>query len=436
FMSFTGADSDRALQFLELTNWTLSEAVNLYMESGEQSASSTFSEPQNSGSTSTRAVGAVTSNNNNIVPPPAPMDDATAAAIAAAYGDEEDGVRAPDPSMRQRLLESEMDFLRPLRHLRDQNRDFAAESIAAMTSGSAGLDGGTAADRVINNDRTRDLSALFQPPTAIMFPGTYADARTQAKNENKWLLVNIQDEIVFASHMLNRDTWSDDVVQNLVASGFVFWQSYWVAEHGKKFCTLYQIARETLPVIIIIDPRTGEIRQRWSGFLEPQDLTEKLSDFCCMHTVDSPSTEQKKEAVEPNIMDASEDDQVAAAIAASMQNNSDEGEANHYADIMEEKDEEQAQEPIVALSPEPEVGAPGVTRIQIRVPDGSRLTRRFLKSDPLAMVWSFVKEQVPEARGRAFELRTAFPPSAVAYNDTLSIVEGKLENASLMVKWL
>lgn len=45
-----------------------------------------------------------------------------------------------------------------------------------------------------------------------------------AKNESKWLLVNIQDEIMFASHMLNRDTWSDDVVQNLVASGFVFWQ--------------------------------------------------------------------------------------------------------------------------------------------------------------------------------------------------------------------
>jgi hypothetical protein len=49
-------------------------------------------------------------------------------------------------------------------------------------------------------------------------------ARMHAKSEGKWLLVNIQDEIMFASHMLNRDTWSDDVVQNLVASGFVFWQ--------------------------------------------------------------------------------------------------------------------------------------------------------------------------------------------------------------------
>jgi hypothetical protein len=112
--------------------------------------------------------------------------------------------------------------------------------------------------------------------------------------------VNIQDEIVFTSHMLNRDTWSDDVVQNLVASGFVFWQvlwppplacgnglavahgrvllsaqNYWASEHGKKFCSLYQIDRASLPVVVIIDPRTGEIRQRWAGFLEPQDMTEK-----------------------------------------------------------------------------------------------------------------------------------------------------------------
>ncbi|KUF90794.1 C-factor [Phytophthora nicotianae] len=311
----------------------------------------------------------------------------TAAAIAAAYGEDDNAVRAPDPSKRQRLVDSGMDLMRPMRHLRDQNRDFAAESIAAMTAGSIstafGDPGAVAFGEASNNsndadgtstERTRDLSTLFQPPTAIMFQGTYADARTHAKNEGKWLLVNIQDEIVFASHMLNRDTWSDDVVQNLVASGFVFWQE-----------------------------------------------------------------------AEPDIMDASEDDQLAAAIAASMQNGGGETKQDGNAMEQEEKnDEEKAQEPVVDLTPEPDgtvnriahSGAPGVTRVQIRVPDGSRLTRRFLKSDPLAMVWTFVKDQVSEARTRAFELRTSFPPSAVAYNDTLSIEEGKLENASLMVKWL
>ncbi|KAG3111121.1 hypothetical protein PI124_g11056 [Phytophthora idaei] len=442
FMSITGADSGSAQQFLELTNWELDEAVNLYMESGGHSASTAFSAPRQPAASSSATFS----------PPPAPstdMDAATAAAIAAAYGEDENAVRAPDPSKRQRLVDSGMDLLRPMRHLRDQNRDFAAESIAAMTARSIstafGGPGAVAFGEASNNsngadgasnERTRDLSTLFQPPTAIMFQGSYADARTHAKNEGKWLLVNIQDEIVFASHMLNRDTWSDDVVQNLVASGFVFWQNYWASEHGKKFCSLYQIDRDSLPIVVIIDPRTGEIRQRWTGFHEPQDMTEKLSDFCCMHTPDAPPTEQKKEA-EPNIMDASEDDQLAAAIAASMQNG--EGETMQTEADMEQEEkneEEKAQEPVVELAPEPEAGAPSVTRVQIRVPDGSRLTRRFLKTDPLAMVWTFVKAQVPEARARAFELRTAFPPSAVAYNDTLSIEEGKLENASLMVKWL
>uniref|UniRef100_H3H367 UBX domain-containing protein n=1 Tax=Phytophthora ramorum TaxID=164328 RepID=H3H367_PHYRM len=431
FMSITGADSSSALQYLE---------VNLYMESGGQSTSTAFAEPRQSAASPSNFT------------PSTDMDAATAAAIAAAYGEDSNAVRAPDPSKRQRLV-GEMDLLRPMRHMRDQNRDFAAESIAAMTAGSISTafggpgavafgeasENSNAADGA-NGERTRDLSTLFQPPTAIMFQGTYSDARTHAKNEGKWLLVNIQDEIVFASHMLNRDTWSDDVVQNLVASGFVFWQNYWASEHGKKFCSLYQIDRGSLPIVVIIDPRTGEIRQRWTGFLEPQDMTEKYTA----------QTEQKKEA-EPSIMDASEDDQLAAAIAASMQGNideSDEGETKQAEEGMgqeEEQEEEKAQEPVVALTPEPDgivcrwvllSGAPDVTRVQIRVPDGSRLTRRFLKTDSLAMVWSFVKDQVPEARGRAFELRTAFPPSAVAYNDTLSIEEGKLENASLMVKWL
>uniref|UniRef100_A0AAV1V8I3 UBX domain-containing protein n=1 Tax=Peronospora matthiolae TaxID=2874970 RepID=A0AAV1V8I3_9STRA len=444
FMNITGADSGSAMQYLELTNWKLDEAVNLYMESGGQSASTEFAAPRpNSASASATFESPMASTTD--------MDAATAAAIAAAYGADESAIRAPDPSKRQRLVGTEMDLVRPLRHLRDQHRDFAAESIAAITGGSIatafGGSGAVAFDEAMNgsngggNERVRDLSTLFQPPTAIMFQGTYADARNHAKKEGKWLLVNIQDEIVFASHILNRDTWSNDVVQNLVASGFVFWQNYWASEHGKKFCSLYQIDRNSLPIVVIIDPRTGEIRHRLSDSLKPQDMIEKLSDFCCMETRDESLAEEKKE-IHTTIMDASEDDQLAAAIAASMEGNndaSDEDEMEQVEDVIDQEEKygtETAQESVVTLTPEPDAGAPGTTRVQIRVPDGSRLTRRFVKTDPLAMVWSFVKDQVPEARERAFELRTAFPPSVVAYNDTLSIQDGKLENASLMVKWL
>lgn len=59
-------------------------------------------------------------------------------------------------------------------------------------------------------------------------------------------------------------------------------------------------------------------------------------------------------------MDASEDDQLAAAIAASMQGNngdSDEGEMKQAEDVMDQEkkhEEEKAQEPVVALTPEPD----------------------------------------------------------------------------------
>lgn len=73
-------------------------------------------------------------------------------------------------------------------------------------------------------DRGDHLHSLFQPPTDLVFRGSLQDAREAAKGDTKWLLVNIQDHQQFSSHMLNRDTWSDDVVQNVVASAFVFWQ--------------------------------------------------------------------------------------------------------------------------------------------------------------------------------------------------------------------
>ena len=75
-----------------------------------------------------------------------------------------------------------------MRHVRDPNRDFAAESIAAMTGssistafggpGAATFGEATSSSTDVDGaERTRDLSTLFQPPTAIMFQGTYADVR-------------------------------------------------------------------------------------------------------------------------------------------------------------------------------------------------------------------------------------------------------------------
>ncbi|KDO22673.1 hypothetical protein SPRG_10988 [Saprolegnia parasitica CBS 223.65] len=422
-MAITGADAGTAQQYLDITNWHMEEAVNLFMESGGSGAAS--------GQAST------------------------------SYGD--DDVRAPDAAKRQRLVggdpyDSPRMFPAPQFFTRPGNvsryndftsagglnahglvqQDFAQESIerlAQQMNSSRQPDSDASARRDPQN-----LSQLFQPPTGLMFHGSFADARRHATEQRKWLLVNIQDETVFASLMLNRDTWSDDLVQNLVASGFVFWQTPANNEHGKKFCALYQVDEGLLPIVCILDPRTGAKLVEWHNFIEPGVMTEKLSDFCCLNDMETapPARPQAQAAPAPparatSLYDASEEEQLAAAIAASL-----EGGGNDDSDddmVIEEKPSVVAAPPVLAPMPEEPADGPSVTRIQIRTATGGRLLRRFQKTDPLELLWRFVRHEIPEAQTREFELRSAYPPKAVAFDTTTRLCDAQLENASLMMNW-
>ena len=39
-------------------------------------------------------------------------------------------------------------------------------------------------------------------------------------------MVNVQSNSEFASHQLNRDTWSDPTVSSILMGSFIFWQVY------------------------------------------------------------------------------------------------------------------------------------------------------------------------------------------------------------------
>jgi hypothetical protein len=71
------------------------------------------------------------------------------------------------------------------------------------------------------------LSDMFSPPLTLIYmgPGGFQGARGAAKDSNRWLLVNLQRDSDFACHALNRDVWRDELVDNLIREGFVFWQS-------------------------------------------------------------------------------------------------------------------------------------------------------------------------------------------------------------------
>ena len=79
----------------------------------------------------------------------------------------------------------------------------------------------------------------------------------KAKQELKWILVNILSPESFSSHELNRDTWSDDTVQSVIEENFVLWIRSNKSIHGLEYVKLHCVPPEDIPIIAIVDPRTG-----------------------------------------------------------------------------------------------------------------------------------------------------------------------------------
>ncbi|CAM9563536.1 unnamed protein product [Phaeothamnion confervicola] len=189
---------------------------------------------------------------------------------------------------------------------------------------------------------------MYAPPLSLMFQGTFAAAREQGKLESKWVLVNLQDDAEFASHQLNRDTWKDETLQEVVRSMCVFWQQPQKSTEGATYFLRYQLGERDLPHIAIVDPRTG--RQMWqhTGFIEAAQLVENLVNFSGAHSLESNAPPPRPRAgssasasraagaaangpPRPRPMsERSEEEQMAVALAASLSESGGGGTGEDY----------------------------------------------------------------------------------------------------------
>ncbi len=80
--------------------------------------------------------------------------------------------------------------------------------------------------KVYNSAKFSRLDDLFRPPTVLdlSVSGSLQTAREFAKNQNRWLIVHLQDYGQFQSQKLNREVWSDEYIRSIIKQYFVFWQ--------------------------------------------------------------------------------------------------------------------------------------------------------------------------------------------------------------------
>lgn len=322
--------------------------------------------------------------------------------------------------------------------------------------------------------RAQRLADLFRPPYELMNRLDWDDARDTGKQEQKWLLVNVQDMQDFNCQALNRDIWKNESIVDLVKENFIFLQYARTDHRAEQYNTFYfpphaQDNRDNFPHVAIIDPRTGEQVKVWSGipFPSPQDFHAQLVEFLDRYSLaqnsKNPVSKQKAPQRSVDVGRMTEDEMLEMALRNSMENGSassgaanvpdpdaltksvelDKGKGKAVASASDENMEdvfEAVQEESAPAEPENAIfasiasdkphtepeNAPNVTRIQFRHANG-RVIHRFALSDPVRRIYEWLKAEPLEGKeGVVFELK-AMPQG----KDLLDILDVTIEEAGL-----
>ncbi|KAI3850242.1 hypothetical protein MKX03_025576 [Papaver bracteatum] len=293
----------------------------------------------------------------------------------------------------------------------------------------------------VDNSLDDNLASMYPPPLELMYDGPFYKAKKAAEDEDKWLIVNVQSKQEFSSLTLNLDTWAHDTVSQTISANFIFWQVYDDATEGKKVCNYYQLT--SFPAVLVLDPITGQNVKSWTGMIDPVQLLEDLAPYMDagpkLHLTrlcrKRPIGTSQQNTVP--VTTEEEDEEIFQAILASMENMTT-TVASACSDSTEEPITCSSNKLIYpGLPEEPKVDKSLICRIGVRLPDGRRLQRNFLRTDPVQLLWSFCNSQLEDKESRPFHLTQAIPGASktLDYESKQTFDESGLANSMISVTW-
>lgn len=403
-VSVTGAAPEEARSFLEMAGGDLQQAVTLYFDMG------------GSGGGGQAAPMARQQQ-------PDAMDEdvaAEVAAVAAAAGidpsemtghPQAEQVRAPIASFEDQIINPEYERRREQAAIQADKaamqKRMSFDRDADVAGAGAGDSAGQASDAPTKLKSSEAINQLFAPPS-YNEPGPFYDTIAKAAAEKKWVLVNIQQAEVFASHTLNRDVWRDETIQDTVEGSFLFWQRDDKSTEGEQFCQYYQCGHQ-LPHICVVDPRTKRRVKCWDGrkWTESHAAAEYLFGFLDQFSMDvsppsgsplaSPSMGPRDEP-----MGVTDDVRLVGFDEALSADRGSGGDAH-----MAPAEPEPPREAPAEMPEEPPADAQHL-KVSFRLPTGKTERRRFLPADPVERMFQ-VASALAGAPLRLVDLSTNFP---------------------------
>ncbi|KAF4668122.1 UBX domain-containing protein 7 [Perkinsus olseni] len=224
----------------------------------------------------------------------------------------EENVRAAIPAFRDTLLASPAESQPGSRGSQNRNISYVRMGSPSGQGGSSNDDDTHMSDAAAEDEEfyfddeeeqdEQESSAanqgekafmdLFNLPKGLSSPLPFAEVIAKARNDKRWLIVNIQDNQNFASHSLNRDIWKQSMVQDLLKTGFVLWQRSKEEPEAVQYLNYYcKDDQSSLPLIHVLDPRTGRKCEQWDVARfskDPVEALQKMTDFTDRYDFDKP----------------------------------------------------------------------------------------------------------------------------------------------------
>ncbi|CAN6197524.1 unnamed protein product [Urochloa humidicola] len=219
-----------------------------------------------------------------------------------------------------------------------------------------------------------EKDALFRVPHGLAYKcGSLQGAKVYAARQRRWLLVNVQS-LEMASLVQNRDVWGSDLVAQCVRDHFVLWQADAgdvdgdgrgvgtdKEQEARKVLCYYKVPLDRLPVVVVVDPVTGEAVDRLHG-TDPNDFLVSIG----------PYTDKK---LEFPVFGAAAKKSTAASAAARQSNQKPPAEA------------------AAAVGQQPAAGEQ-VCKMRVRLPDGRVVEQEFGSQRPVAALFAYCRTEL------------------------------------------
>ncbi|KAK8459265.1 hypothetical protein SEVIR_2G113500v4 [Setaria viridis] len=246
---------------------------------------------------------------------------------------------------------------------------------------------------------------LFRVPHGLTYKGGFHDAVAHAARRCRWLLVNVQGRLDLASLAQNRDVWASDLVAQCVREHFVLWQADagdeeiigGEGEEATKVLSYYKIPRAKLPVVVVVDPVTGQAVGRLHG-TDPNDFLVSMEPYTDKKPAFPVVGAAKKSTASAG---AQQNDKIPAATAAPT---NWQGQAPTV-----RKPAEQPVATAVAVAPtsqQPASVEMKVCKLRVRLPDGRVVAKEFGIQCAVAELFAYCRSEMGAgaAAARPFRL--------------------------------